>query len=416
MSLPSQGRRRPVVSDKSTRKHKPDYVLLLIAIALLAYGLVVVYAISPGLSAQKNVGENYYVTKQLIAIALGIIAFGVTSQLPVKWWRQFEKPLLITASIAAVAVRLFGERVNGAYRWIQFGGMSFQAAELIKFALLIWLAGFLTDRYRSGKLADRDATFKPLLIALAVIAVVVARVQSDLGSTGVMVAIMGAMVFVIGMPLKRIAIIGVVIALGTALLISTSSYRRDRFATFLDPARDCQTTGYQACQALIAVGSGGVFGLGLGRGVQAYGYLPEAANDSIFAIMAEKFGFVGVTIILGLFAALFTRLKNIIDKAPDTYSRLLVVGVLAWLSTQAMINVGAMIGLLPLKGITLPFISYGGTSLIFITAAVGVVFQISRYTSYSVMTEEEVGPVRNEDSSSGRRFRGAYHPNNRSRL
>lgn len=227
---------------------------------------------------------------------------------------------------------------------------------------------------------------------------------------------MGAMVFVIGMPLKRIAIIGAVIAIGTALLISTSSYRRDRFATFLDPARDCQTTGYQACQALIAVGSGGVFGLGLGRGVQAYGYLPEAANDSIFAIMAEKFGFVGVTIILGLFAALFTRLKNIIDKAPDTYSRLLVVGVLAWLSTQSMINVGAMIGLLPLKGITLPFISYGGTSLIFITAAVGVVFQISRYTSYSVMTEEEVGPVRNENSSSGRRFRGAYHPNNRSRL
>lgn len=410
-------RRRAVIgnSGKTARRHKPDYILLLLCVALLAYGLVVVYAISPGLSAQKHVGENYYVTKQLVAIVLGIIAFMVTSQLPTVWWRRLQQPLLVAAGGAAIAVRLFGERVNGAYRWIQFGGFSFQAAELIKFALLIWLAGFLADRYQQGKLADKEATFKPLLIALAIIAVVVARIQSDLGSTGVMVAMIGTMVFVIGMPLKRIAIIASVIAIGTALLISTSSYRRDRFATFLNPTRDCQTTGYQACQALIAVGSGGVFGLGLGRGVQAYGYLPEAANDSIFAIMAEKFGFLGVSIILGLFAAFFTRLKSIIDRAPDTYSRLLVVGVLAWLSTQAMINIGAMIGLLPLKGITLPFISYGGTSLIFITAAVGVVFQISRYTSYSVMTDEEVGETRREDSSSRRRFRGAYNPNLSSR-
>ncbi len=413
MRVSQPARRRAVVggSGKTARKHKPDYILLLLAVALLAYGLVVVYAISPGLSAQKRVGENYYVGKQLVAILLGLVAFTVTSRMPTDWWRKLEQPLLICAGIAAVAVRLFGERVNGAFRWIQFGGLSFQAAELIKFALLIWLAGFLTTRYRQGKLGDKEATFKPLLIALAIIAVVVAKVQSDLGSTGVMVAMMAAMVFVIGMPLKRIAVIGCVIAVGTALLISTSSYRRDRFATFLDPTRDCQTTGYQACQALIAVGSGGVFGLGLGRGVQAYGYLPEAANDSIFAIMAEKFGFFGVSIILGLFAAFFTRMKHIIDRAPDTYSRLLVVGVLAWLSTQAMINIGAMIGLLPLKGITLPFISYGGTSLIFITAAVGVVFQISRYTSYSVMTDEEVGERRSEDSSSRRRFRGAYNPN-----
>lgn len=406
-------RRRAVLGNngKSTRKHKPDYILLLLTVALLAYGLVVVYAISPGLSAQKEVGENYYVGKQLIAILLGLIAFGITSRMPTDWWRRLERPLLLAAAGSAVAVRLFGERVNGAYRWIQFSGLSFQAAELIKFALLIWIAAFLTDRYQQGKLGDRDLTFKPLVIALGTIAVVVAGIQSDLGSTGVMVAMMAAMVFVSGMPLKRIAVIGCIIAIGTTLLISTSSYRRDRFATFLNPTRDCQTTGYQACQALIAVGSGGVFGLGLGRGVQAYGYLPEAANDSIFAIMAEKFGFLGVSVILGLFAAFFTRMKNIIDKAPDTYSRLLVVGVLAWLSTQAMINIGAMIGLLPLKGITLPFISYGGTSLIFITAAVGVVFQISRYTSYSVMTDEEVGERRSEDSSSRRRFRGAYNPN-----
>lgn len=376
----------------------------------MAVGLVVVYAISPGLSAQKNVGENYYAVKQLIAVMLGIGAFIVTSFIPTAVWRKFERPLLIASVAAAVAVRLLGEEINGAYRWIQFGGLSFQAAELIKFTLLIWLAGFLSDRLRNGQLGDKEATFKPLLITLAIIAVVVARIQSDLGSTGVMVAIMAAMVFVVGLPLKRIAIIGCVIAVGTTLLIASSSYRRDRFATFLNPTRDCQSTGYQACQALIAVGSGGVAGLGLGRGVQAYGYLPEAANDSIFAILAEKFGFLGVSVLLGLFVAFFTRIKNIIERAPDTYSRLLAVGVLAWLSTQAMINIGAMIGLLPLKGITLPFISYGGTSLIFITAAVGVVFQISRYTSYSVMTDETVERGSNESIDSRRRFRGAYRP------
>lgn len=403
-------RRRPASTGKTLRRHKPDYILLLLSVVLLAIGLIVVYAISPGLSAQKNVGENYYVGKQLTAIILGVIAFIVTANMPTAWWRKLERPLLIAAGVAAVAVRLFGERVNGAYRWIQLGGLSFQAAELIKFALLIWLAGFLADKIRNHQINDSTQTLKPLLIALAIIAVVVAKVQSDLGSTGVMVAIMAAMIFVAGLPLKRVLMIGGVIVIGTAILISSTSYRRDRFATFLNPARDCQSTGYQACQALIAVGSGGITGLGLGRGVQAYGYLPEAANDSIFAILAEKFGFIGVSVLLGLFLAFFARLKNIIERAPDDYSRLLAVGVLAWLSTQTIINIGAMIGLLPLKGITLPFISYGGTSLVFIMAAIGMVFQISRYTSYSISTNQNIEGKSHEGTSDRRRFRGAYHP------
>jgi cell division protein FtsW len=408
------GRRRVAAVEKGNRKHKPDYILLLLCVLLLSIGLIVVYAISPGLSKQRNVSENYFVGKQLTAIALGIIAFCITSQIPTTVWRRLEKPLLYSAGAAAVAVRLFGERVNGAYRWIQVGGLSFQAAELIKFALLVWLAGFLTNRLKEGKISDFDQTFKPLLIALAVVGLVVAKIQSDLGSTGVMVAIMASMIYVVGLPLKRIAMIGGVIVIGTTLLICSTSYRRDRFATFMNPSRDCQTTGYQACQALIAVGSGGIAGLGLGKGVQAYGYLPEAANDSIFAIFAEKFGFIGVSILLGLFLAFFTRLKNIIERAPDTYSRLLVVGVLAWLSTQTLINIGAMIGLLPLKGITLPFISYGGTSLVFITAAIGVVFQISRYTSYSVSNIQVEEGINRENITDGRRFRGAYRPGSRS--
>ena len=384
---------------------------MLLSIFLLVFGLIVVYAISPGLAAQKHVSDNYYVSKQLIAIGLGGVAFLAAASLPVAVWKRIEKPLIFTAIGSAVVVRLFGERVNGAYRWIQIGGLSFQAAELIKFALLIWLTGFLTARLQSGELGDFKKTFKPLIIALGAIVAVVAVLQSDLGSAGVMVAIMAAMVFVVGLPLKRVLMIGGLILVGTILLISSSGYRRSRLSTFLHPAGDCQNTGYQSCQALIAVGSGGMFGLGLGRSVQAYGYLPEAANDSIFAIFAEKFGFVGVVVLLGVFAAFFARLKSIMERAPNTYSRLLVAGILAWLSTQALINIGAMIGLLPLKGITLPFISYGGTSVVFVMAAVGLAFQISRYTSYSTnaATENTEG-TRYDDSTSRRRLRGAYHP------
>lgn len=402
--------RRPLVASKLNRRHKPDYILVLLTVLLMTFGLVTVYAISPGLSAQNNVSENYYVVKQVIAIALGIGAFLITSNLPIATWQKLEKPMIITAFAASFIVRVFGEQVNGAYRWIQVGGLSFQVAELIKFVLIIWLAGFLTARFKNGELENTQLTLRPILIALGCIAVVVAFLQSDLGSTGVMVMITAAMVFVIGMPLKKIAIIGGIIAIGTIMLISTSAYRRDRLATFMNPTRDCQNTGYQACQALIAVGSGGFIGLGLGQGVQAYGYLPEAQNDSIFAIYAEKFGFVGVCVLLGLLLALFARIKNIINRTADTYSRLILVGILAWLSTQAFINIGAMIGLLPLKGITLPFISYGGTSLIFITGAIGLVFQISRYTSYSPVTEEILNGSKNEeDPTSRRRFRGAYN-------
>lgn len=378
-------------------------------------GLIVVYAISPGLSVQKHVTENYYVSKQLIAIALGVFTFIVVSNMSIQTWRHIERPLIITAGIASLAVRVIGERVNGAYRWIQVGGISFQAAELIKFALLIWIAGFLSDRIRTGEINDYQKSFKPLIIALVLVAIVVGKVQSDLGSTGVIIAIMGTMIYVAGLPLKKLAIIAGVVGVAVVVLVLGSGYRRERLNTYLNPNQDCLTTGYQACQALISVGSGGMFGLGLGRSVQAYGYLPEAANDSIFAIFAEKFGFVGTTVLIALFVAFFSRLKKIIEHSTDTYSRFLVTGILAWLSTQTIINIGAMIGLLPLKGITLPFISSGGTSIIFVSAAIGIAFQVSRYTTYGLITNNDSEGNRNDDSFSRRRLRGAYHPNSGSR-
>lgn len=384
--------RRTSVYDRNTsqRRHKPDYMIVILSALLLVIGLIVVYAISPGLAAQRALSENYYIAKQLTAIFIGTIAFTIAAVIPLGQLQRLQKPLIIAAAAATlIALLLPVTPEYPAHRWIRFGGLSLQSVEIIKSALLIWLAAFLTKRVKEGTIDSPNITFKPLLILLGTLAVVVAILQSDLGSAGVLVAMIAVMVYIAGLPIKRMAMIGGILIVGFSLLILTSAYRRDRVSTFLNPEKDCQASGYQACQALIAVGSGGMFGKGLAHSGQAYGYVPEAANDSIFAIYAEKFGFFGANVLIVIFMLFFTRLKSILERAPDMFSRLVVAGVLAWLSTQAIINIGAMIGLLPLKGITLPFISYGGTSIIFVLAAVGLVFNISRYTTYGISSELE---------------------------
>jgi cell division protein FtsW len=405
----TQGRRPAVLARGkgiAQRRHKPDYTLVLISALLLAVGLIVVYAISPGLSAQKNVSENYFVTKQLTAIGLGVVAFAIVAAVPITKWRQLQRPLLVAAVVATlVSLVLPVSAEYPAHRWIRFGGLSLQSVELVKLALIICLAAFLDQQIGRGEIRSTQKTLKPLMIVLALIGVVVAIAQKDLGSTGVVLGMLVAMSFVAGLPLKRIIQASVIVAIGLALLIAPFAYRRDRVATFLNPERDCQSTGYQACQALIAVGSGGLFGIGLQNSGQAFGYLPEAANDSIFAIIAEKFGFVGASLLICLLMAFFVRIKNIMERTNDDFSRLVVAGVLAWLSTQAIINIGAMLGLLPLKGITLPFISYGGTSVIFVMAAVGLVFNISRYTSYGVGSATNTSGRRDQPGTPVSRYR-----------
>ena len=390
----------------AARRHRPDYWLLVISALLLAVGLIVVYSISPGLAVEQKVPENYFINKQLIAAALGLLAFVAIANMPLKTWHKLQLPLLVAAAVSVVAVRLFGEEVNGAYRWIHIGGLSFQSVELIKFALFVWLAGFLTVRIREGTIGNFKQTFRPLLLVLGVLAMVVAGVQSDLGSMGVAVVMMLAMAFVAGLPMKNILLIAAGIGLVLVLAVASTDYRQHRLMTFLNPAQDCLNTGYQSCQALIAVGSGGMAGLGLGNSVQAFGYLPEAENDSIFAIYAEKFGFIGVTALLGLFLAFFARIKRIMERAPDDFTRLLATGIFVWLAAQTVINIGAMLGVLPLKGITLPFISQGGSSVVFVMALVGILFQISRYTLYSVPRATAPSRFRTRSASGPAHSRG----------
>jgi cell division protein FtsW len=395
------------------RRHKPDYSIILVSFALLITGLIVVYSISPALAAGQEVSGSYYVTKQVVAILIGLAAFVAFSIIPLKVLSRSTKLLIWLTLIMVVLVQLLGEEVNGAYRWIQVGGISFQVAELIKFTIIIWMAGFLISRLSEGSIKSTNRMLTPILILLALVGLIVVGLQSDFGSAVVCVAIIGTMAFAAGLSIKKIGLITGIVIIGLVVAVVVTPYRRERITTFINPTSDCQSAGYQSCQALIAVGSGGIFGLGIGNGAQAYGYLPEAENDSIFAIVAEKFGFLGTSIVIGLYAVLFSRMRKIIKRTSDSFSRLFVIGVLAWISTQAIINIGAMIGLLPLKGITLPLISYGGTSLVFILAALGVVFQISRYTSYSSVRNAEIndreGGASSEKNSFGRRRQRRPH-------
>lgn len=402
-----QPRRAVVGQGQVGRRHRPDYVLVMLSALLLAVGIIVVYAISPALSAGADVPSSYFVNKQLIAIGLGVVAFAVISAVPLRKWPSLQQPLLIIAAIATLITLVTPVSPEyPAHRWIRLGGLSLQSVELVKFALIICLAVFLQKQIRQQAISNMQTTLKPVLIVLGVISGVVAILQRDFGSASVILAIVASMTFVAGLPIKRVMQVGAVVAIAFVLFILPFSYRRERIMTFMNPEQDCQNVGYQACQALIAVGSGGLFGKGLANSGQAYGYLPESANDSIFAIVAEKFGFFGASLLIFLLIAFFVRIKNIMERAPDDFTRLIATGVLAWLSTQAFINIGSMIGLLPLKGITLPFVSAGGTSVVIIMAAVGLVFNISRYTSYTVRE----GKTNEDFTIRGRERRPHYPP------
>ena len=401
-----------------TRKHRPDYWIVVLAIVLLSVGLTIVYSIGPALAATRGEGAaNYYVTRQMIAIILSALAFFITSKVPLRIWRHWQWILLGGAFLGTIIALLTPViPAYPAHRWIRLGGFSLQSVEVVKFALLIATSGFLAIQAKRGELGNSKQTLYPILIVMAIVGVLVAAIQSDLGSMVVIIMMVGIMAFVAGLPLKRLVLIGGIMAIAVILLISATPYRRARVAAYLNPTAHCQTSGYQACKALIAIGSGGIAGLGVGNGAQAYGYLPEAQNDSIFAIYAEKFGLLGSLGLLTIFGLLFARLRLVAERAPTLYSKLVVVGVLTWLSIQTIMNIGAMIGVLPLKGITLPLVSYGGTSVLFVGAALGLVFQVSHYTSFSSRTtsEKERGD-RRESSNDRRRIRGAYNSNLSSR-
>lgn len=389
------------------RRHRPDFSIVILSCLLVSVGLVVMYSISPALAAQKGEAANYYFSRHIIALAIGLVAAMIMYKMPLRLLKKAIMPLAIAATVVSFLTLISGGLSN---RWLQVGGISFQSAELIKFSLIVWLGFFLSDARQNGNLLNSRATLRPIGFVLAAVAGVVVILQRDLGSMAVLVSIALAMLFVARVPLRPLLIgAGVVIVLGLLAVVSTP-YRRDRLHTFLNPEADCQNAGYHACQALIAVGSGGIVGLGVGNSVQAYGYLPETPTDSIFAIYAEKFGFVGSVIMVGLLGILVLKLIVIAGRTQHWSPRLITIGIVTWIGFQAVINISAMLGMIPLKGITLPLVSYGGSSLIFVLMALAVALRISCYTSVrTIDLERTQGAYENrfERRGNGRTYNAA---------
>lgn len=350
--------------------NKPDLFLATLVVLLTIFGVIMVGNASV-VEAYRDFGDKFYYLKlQAQWAGLGFLAFGLASFFNYRHLKKLAAPLMILAIIFLILVLIpkLGIKALGARRWLSFGGFSFQPAEFVKFALVVYLAAFLSYKQK----------LLPFLILIGVLVGLI-MLEPDLGTTVIVVAIGILVYFVSGAPVWQIGALGVLGLLGGLGLIFSSFYRRQRFLTFLDPARDPLGASYHVRQVLIALGSGGLFGLGLGQSRQKYEYLPEVTTDSIFAVIAEETGFVGGVLVLLVFLLFVWRGFKLAKQSPDKFSQLLVIGVTIWIGLQALINLASMVALVPLTGIPLPFISYGGSSLVLVLVGAGVLVNISKH-------------------------------------
>lgn len=431
-----QHRLQATVNSRSVvdqRRHRPDYRLVLYMGLLMMLGLVVLYAIGPARANVMNhvhstdaYSQNYFVLKQVASLAVALVAFCAMATIRYEslrkiGWRfvQIGFGLCILLFLAGNVLHIdkIAENTLGAYRWFNIGSFGFQPAEALKFALLIYMSAFLGKRYQEGRINDMSATVLPMCAIAALSLVFVVFLQKDMGTGIAIIAMIAAMFVVSTMRWKILAKISLVcLAIGVIAIVS-APHRMQRMETFFmgdsaaSSSADAGDGNYQIKNAMIALGSGGLFGRGIGKSIQATGYLPEATNDSIFAIMGEIFGFIGTALIMGLFSALLLRLLKITDYLEDMSMRLAVAGVFGWLAAHVMMNIASMIGVMPLTGITLPLLSFGGTSMVFMTGALGLVFQLSRYTAH-----EPIAITNKEEShESTRSRRGVGRPRYTSR-
>ena len=422
-----QRRRRAAqaeATERTVRRHRPDYHLVLFTGILMLIGLVVMYAIGPQRAHAMNLtfgtdnySDTYFFVKQLVSLLFAGAAFFVVAKLPFEFFRKHTGLLLIIALGACLLLALFGAMglgiapdINGAVRWFNFGALgSVQPAEFLKFALLIFVASFLGVRYKQGEINNLQATLIPMAVLTAAVVFTVVLLQKDMGTGLALIAIVATMLFAAGLNMKwGLTVLGV-LGLAGLLLIVSAPHRMERVTAFFagDSTSTLDAETYHIEHAKIAIGSGGFSGVGIGNSVQATGYLPEVVNDSVFAVMGETFGFVGLVAILGLFCALLLRVLRVADHLPNITMKLAVAGVFGWIGAHVMLNVAAMTGLIPLTGITLPLLSFGGTSMVFVAGALGLVFHLSQYTTN--YTEVEGGA--HEDSRNRRglgRTRDAY--------
>ncbi|HET8689905.1 MAG TPA: FtsW/RodA/SpoVE family cell cycle protein, partial [Candidatus Saccharimonadales bacterium] len=375
-------------SGQLIRRHQPDYQIFMFAGILILVGLIVLFAISPARvelinASGQHIDEGHFMLKQSLNLIVGLVAFFVAASMPFSFWKKHANKILLAGLAACflLALLAIGQVspalcTNGACRWYNLGFASFQPAELLKFGVLLFLAGFLARRAAKGELDSVPNSLWPLLVIIAVAGGLIVVAEKDMGTGLTLMGMIMTMIFAAGARLRTIGLI-LVVLFGAFLLFSvTSPHRMERLATFFHPEAASQEDSYHIDQATISIGSGGLFGRGLGNSRQAFGYLPEAVNDSIFAIFGETFGFIGLVVVLWLFTMLLMRLLKTFRHLADPAMRLMVAGVFGLIVSHVVVNVGAMTGIFPLTGVTLPFISFGGTSLLFTMLALGIAFQI----------------------------------------
>jgi len=360
------------------KKSTPDFILILVTLTLLAIGLIMVYSASAVWANYKFNDSFFFAKRQLLFAGLGFAAMFLMMNIDYWSWRKWAKPILIVCFILLLVVLIpgIGMERNGSRSWIGVGAFSIQPSEFIKLALIAFLAKFLSEKQRYITTVKKG--LGPSL-ALVFLAFGLIMLQPDLGTGTVMVGTCIVMLFIAGARIFHFAVLGLIGLAGFVGLILSAPYRMARITSFLDPWKDPLNSGFQIIQSLYAIGPGGLFGLGLGESRQKFFYLPEPQTDFIFAILSEELGFIGGSLVILLFALLLWRGIKIALGAPDLYGSFLAVGIISMIAIQVMINIGVVTGLMPVTGITLPFLSYGGSSLTIMLMAVGVLLNISRY-------------------------------------
>lgn len=348
---------------------------------LVVFGLVMLSSASSVLGFQRFGDSNYYLKKQVISALIGLVGFFVALRIDYRYWRKWSVPMMIGTVILLLLVFIpgLGPSLLGARRWISVGPIFIQPSEIAKLTFLIYLAAWF-ERRDHLLLGHIREGFVPFLITLGLVAGLV-LLQPDLGTTLIIILMSVTIYFSAGGSLKYLAGLGGIGALLLFLAVKLEPYRAQRLTVFLNPDVDPQGIGYHIRQAWLAIGSGGLFGLGLGRSQQKFNYLPEPAGDSIFAVMAEELGFLFVMLFVAAWLVLIMRGLKIARTAPDRFGQLTALGIITWLGFQAFLNIGALSGLLPLTGIPLPFMSHGGSAMIVSMTAIGVMMNISRQTT-----------------------------------
>jgi cell division protein FtsW len=347
-------------------------ILVLVTLALVAFGLVMVYSATSAAAALGDGDPSYYLKRQGIYAVLGIGFLLVAARGDYRHLRALA-PALVVVSLVLCTLVLLAPPVNGARRWLTFGPASFQPSELAKLAVALWVAAYLSRRRPPQTLGELARPLGLLVGAFCVLLLL----EPDLGTSISLVVMVAAMLLVAGVPLPTLGAAGAVTAAVGLLAIWLEPYRRDRFLSFLDPWSDAQNSGFQIVQALIGLGSGGIFGEGLGQGVQKIFYLPEAHTDMIFAIVGEELGLVGTTGVIAAYAAFAYAGLRIALACRDPFGKRLAAGLVALVCGQAAINLAAVLALAPLTGIPLPFVSYGGSNLVVQLASVGILLNIA---------------------------------------